>query len=67
MISFSGTIIRLSVSDISTMGRTTQGVRLMNMRKDDRVVSVAKTIDEEFEKIEEKKGIIEAKETVDED
>lgn len=55
LISFSGTIIRLSVSDISTMGRATQGVRLMNMREDDRVVSVAKTIDEEeFEKIANK-------------
>ncbi len=51
MISFFGTIIRLSVSDISTMGRATQGVRLMKMGKDDRVVSVAKTIVEEFEKI----------------
>lgn len=50
-ISFFGTVIRLSVSDISTMGRTTQGVRLMKMSKDDRVVSVAKTIEEEFEKI----------------
>ena len=54
LISFSGTIIRLSVSDISTMGRATQGVRLMNMREDDRVVSVAKTIDEEFEKLDNK-------------
>lgn len=48
MISFFGTIIRLSVSDISTMGRNTQGVRLMKMGKDDRVVSVAKTIVEEI-------------------
>lgn len=54
LISFSGTIIRLSVSDISIMGRATQGVRLMNMRKDDRVVSVAKTIDEEFEDLKNK-------------
>ncbi len=52
MISFFGTIIRLGVSDISTMGRTTQGVRLMKMGDGDRVVSVAKTIVEELEKIE---------------
>lgn len=47
LISLSGTIIRLKVSDISRMGRTTQGVRLMKTDKDDRVVSVAKVIAEE--------------------
>ena len=52
MISFLGTIIRLCAADISKMGRTTQGVRLMKMGAGDRVVSVAKTIVEEFEKIE---------------
>lgn len=53
IISFFGTIIRLKVSDISTMGRNTQGVRLMKMGKDDRVVSVAKTIVEELDTKEE--------------
>ena len=52
MISFLGTIIRLCAADISKMGRTTQGVRLMKMGSGDRVVSVAKTIVEEFDKIE---------------
>jgi DNA gyrase subunit A len=42
-----GTIIRLNVSDISNMGRATQGVRLMKMQKDDRVSSVAKIVTEE--------------------
>lgn len=42
-----GTIIRLNVSDISNMGRSTQGVRLMKMQKDDRVSSVAKIVTEE--------------------
>lgn len=42
-----GTIIRLNVSDISNMGRTTQGVRLMKMQKDDKVSSVAKIVTEE--------------------
>lgn len=64
LISFSGTIIRLSVSDISTMGRATQGVRLMNMRDEDRVVSVAKTIDEDFEDMK-KEEIENKKETED--
>ena len=61
MISFFGTVIRLGVSDISTMGRTTQGVRLMKMGDGDRVVSVAKTIVEEFEKIEEQDENLEEK------
>ncbi|MGF7060717.1 DNA gyrase subunit A [Brassicibacter mesophilus] len=46
MISFLGVIIRLKVSDISQMGRSTQGVTLMKTGKDDHVVSVAKVIAE---------------------
>ncbi|MDR7871417.1 MAG: DNA gyrase subunit A [Tissierellaceae bacterium] len=44
MISSSGTIIRLKGTDISTMGRSTQGVTLMKM-VDDRVVAVAKYVE----------------------
>ncbi|OZV10466.1 DNA gyrase subunit A [Tissierella sp. P1] len=46
IISFTGTIIRLIAKDISIMGRSTQGVTLMKM-KDDRVVAVAKYVEEE--------------------
>jgi len=46
MISFNGTIIRLNSSDISEMGRNTQGVTLMRM-KDDKVVSVASYVEED--------------------
>ncbi len=45
MISQSGIIIRLNTKDISTMGRSTQGVTLMKMN-DDRVVAVAKYVEE---------------------
>lgn len=45
MISLAGTIIRLKGEDISTMGRSTQGVTLMKM-KEDRVVAVAKYVEE---------------------
>lgn len=45
MISLAGTIIRLKGADISTMGRSTQGVTLMKMR-DDKVVAVAKYVEE---------------------
>ncbi len=37
-----GTLIRTSMSGISTMGRNTQGVRLINIRDDDSVGTVAK-------------------------
>ena len=45
MISQSGTIIRLETKDISVLGRSTSGVKLMNI-KDSNVVSVAKYLGE---------------------
>ncbi|KPU26460.1 DNA gyrase subunit A [Caloranaerobacter sp. TR13] len=47
LISVSGTIIRLKVSDISQMGRSTQGVTLMRISENDRVVSIAKVAAED--------------------
>lgn len=38
----SGTLIRMSMADISTMGRNTQGVRLINIREDDSVATVTR-------------------------
>ncbi|SCG84586.1 DNA gyrase subunit A [Proteiniborus sp. DW1] len=49
IISLSGVIIRLKVSDIPRMGRTTQGVTLMRFGKDDKVVSVATVVAEDEE------------------
>ncbi|MDO5301401.1 MAG: DNA gyrase subunit A [Tissierellia bacterium] len=46
MITENGTIIRLSAQSISTMGRSTSGVKLMNI-KDSRLVAVARYIGEE--------------------
>ena len=45
MISQGGTIIRLVADEISIMGRSTQGVTLMKI-KDDKVVAVAKYVEE---------------------
>mgnify|MGYP000179528393 FL=1 len=47
MISKSGIIIRLNVKDISIMGRVTQGVKLMKIEEDDRIMAVAKYVEEE--------------------
>ncbi len=39
-ITQSGMIVRTSVSEIGTMGRNTQGVRLVNLKADDRLVAL---------------------------
>lgn len=41
LISKQGQTIRLGLKDISSLGRTTQGVRVMRLNKDDHVASVA--------------------------
>ncbi len=46
-ISKKGIIIRVPVKGISTIGRNTQGVRLMKLKEDDKVVSSAKVINGE--------------------
>ena len=40
MISQNGQTIRVSLSDVPTLGRTTQGVRVMRMNDSDTVSSV---------------------------
>ncbi len=42
LISQDGTVIRTTVDGISRMGRSTQGVRLMNLRGEDKVSSLAR-------------------------
>jgi len=44
MITAEGIIIRLTVKDISAMGRTTQGVTMMRLDKRDSVVALAKVV-----------------------
>jgi DNA gyrase subunit A len=42
IINKSGILIRLGVKDLRVMGRATQGVRLINLRDEDAIASVAK-------------------------
>ncbi|MGE5633450.1 MAG: DNA gyrase subunit A [Caulobacteraceae bacterium] len=49
LINLSGIIIRLNVNEISEMGRSTQGVRLMRIPETESVVSIAKISGEEVE------------------
>lgn len=43
IITSSGTLIRTSMEGISTMGRNTQGVKLINIREDDSVATVCRS------------------------
>jgi DNA gyrase subunit A len=47
LISQQGKVLRMIVRDIRTIGRATQGVRLIDMEPDDRVVSVARLAERE--------------------
>ncbi|MDB5007506.1 MAG: gyrA 2, partial [Mucilaginibacter sp.] len=52
IINKSGIIIRIAISELRTMGRATQGVRLITLKENDEIASVAKIEhdDEEDEK-----------------
>ncbi len=54
IINRSGVIIRIAVADLRVMGRATQGVRLINLKKNDSIAAVAKVDvdDEEDENLE---------------
>jgi DNA gyrase subunit A len=45
-----GLTIRLAVSSISLLGRATQGVRLINLKEEDSIASVARVVNEIIEK-----------------
>ena len=47
IITGQGKIIRLKVGDISVIGRNTQGVKLINLGEGEKVVGVAKLMEEE--------------------
>jgi DNA gyrase subunit A len=49
VITENGIMIRMGVDDISTMGRNTQGVRVINLKKDDSIADVTRVVTEEDE------------------
>ena len=49
IIASSGKVIRLKASNISTIGRATQGVRLIDLAEDDKVVSIARFAEQDEE------------------
>jgi DNA gyrase subunit A len=61
LITHSGKVIRFALSEINTIGRSTSGVRLMNIDENDKIQSVAMFKSGELAEPEEGDGIIIAK------
>ncbi len=53
LISNGGTLVRTRVNEISSMGRNTQGVRLINLHNEEHLVGVERVIDEQDEDAED--------------
>lgn len=49
LINSNGVIIRIAVADVSVLGRTTQGVKIMRVDDGDKIIAMAKVINEEEE------------------
>ena len=63
MITSEGIVIRIAATDVSSIGRSTKGVRLMRLSDGVQVVSVALTEHEEIEEEEESGEAVEGAET----
>ena len=55
LLTLSGQAIRSPVRDVRVIGRATQGVRLMNLASDDKIVATAKVVDTE-DSVESEEG-----------
>ena len=53
LINSDGIIIRIKASDVSILGRATQGVKIMKVEDDTKIVAMAKTIKEDSVEEEE--------------
>lgn len=58
IINKSGVAIRMGMDEMRVMGRNTQGVRLINLKKNDEIAAIAKVaMDKEVEDSEENEEI----------
>jgi DNA gyrase subunit A len=57
IINKSGIAIRMSVESLRTMGRATQGVKLINLKGNDSIAAVAKVMKEDEEELEAIEGV----------
>lgn len=75
IINRSGIVIRIAMSNLRSMGRATQGVRLIKLKGDDSIASVAKVEHDEEEEVDveslvlnpDENDIIPASDTIEED
>ena len=67
MINSEGIIIRIRAGEVSKLGRATQGVKIMKVDDDTKIVAMAKVIKEDDEEVEEKKPAKEKKAAKSED
>jgi len=58
LINSEGIIIRIRVSDISTLGRITQGVKLINLTQNQKVINIAKIAEDQIEQMGESEEVI---------
>ena len=65
IINKSGVAIRLAVENLRTMGRATQGVRLINLKGKDSIAAVAKVMRDEDEEVEIDESILNVTENED--
>ncbi|GAB1462505.1 DNA gyrase subunit A [Pedobacter sp.] len=56
IINKSGIVIRIAVSELRVMGRATQGVRLISLKGNDEIASVARIDHEDEEEVDEQLG-----------
>jgi DNA gyrase subunit A len=58
LITDGGTLVRTRVAEVSTMGRNTQGVRLINLTKDEKLIGLERIAesDDEGEEVEGEEG-----------
>jgi DNA gyrase subunit A len=65
LISHDGVVIRVKAEDISRLGRSTQGVKVMNVAGDDRVVAIARvTANRKKKPVPEGQQVLVAEDTV---
>ena len=53
LISNRGTLVRTAADEVSVQGRNTQGVRLINLRGDEKLVGVERIVDSESAEADE--------------
>jgi DNA gyrase subunit A len=45
LVTAQGMLVRIAADSINSIGRNTQGVRLANLKTDDRLIAVARVVD----------------------